>query len=490
MSSQNKRLAVVSVLGLLFYGACTEPQHVVYIDTDAPVVGQLLTHPELSQDAAIDVVRVDVLDANGQSYEVCEFVAGEPGDWPLSFGVVSPAGDPSGPRRLRIRGFRRLFATPDQLPGVSRICGKELLSPDRVSVSHPRPEVTIDRVIELPAPTRGIEAVRVHLALGCIGVQPSFLDRSNCIDEAHPSMPFASGVESAAAEGAASLAIGSSPLAQEAPCTAPAPVLASGALAVCVPGGFSIQGDTDLSGLFPPLLEPTPLRPVWVSPFYMDQTEFTVGRVRALQSRGARIDLPLGPDSKDLWDAQFCTWDANSSDRMPVNCIGPASTARLCEAEKGLLPTEAQWEHAARGRGQRRAYPWGNEPAVCCTASLSRSGPPGIPIECAGRGVEPAGSHAGAGCAGGGDVSRDAVLDLGGSMVEYTRDRLRPYAERCGLRPGVSQDPLCPYAGTGAQASRGSYWNAGLGTALTALRDAASVSSVNGFRCVYEGVRK
>src|SRR5690606_19045128 len=45
----------------------------------------------------------------------------------------------------------------------------------------------------------------------------------------------------------------------------------------------------------------------------------------------------------------------------PINCVSWHQADRFCAAQGKRLPTEAEWEMAARGL-DRRPYPWGHEP--------------------------------------------------------------------------------------------------------------------------------
>src|SRR5271155_3312180 len=91
------RAVCTAVCALGLVGGCGDtaparPQLVIVVDTDAPLIGELASHPELSNDAAIDTVRVDVLDANDTPQTIRTFVVAELAEWPVSFGVL-PAHD-------------------------------------------------------------------------------------------------------------------------------------------------------------------------------------------------------------------------------------------------------------------------------------------------------------------------------------------------------------------------------------------------------------
>jgi formylglycine-generating enzyme required for sulfatase activity len=229
-----------------------------------------------------------------------------------------------------------------------------------------------------------------------------------------------------------------------------------------------------------------------LAPYYLDETELTVGRMRRLVKAG----MPLGADeitrrsSDPTRFTAFCTWlgpDDPANDALPLNCVSYRAAARACEREGGSLPTEAEWEHAARGRGQRRTFPWGETETTCCIASVSRA--PGSPAACPGSGVEPAGSHP-AKCDGVGDVSRDGVLDMGGSLFELTRDKHLPYDDACWGGSGLLREPVCLSSVTSDHTQRGGSFSSGTHIALAALRGSSSgelaINDVDGgLRCRY-----
>jgi formylglycine-generating enzyme required for sulfatase activity len=230
-----------------------------------------------------------------------------------------------------------------------------------------------------------------------------------------------------------------------------------------------------------------------VSPFHMDKTEVTVGRYRALLGRKAVREVPAikNPADQLLKD---CTWvraPSGNSESFPLNCISHAGAASTCAAMGGRLPTESEWEYAARGRGLTRRFPWGDDHPRCCTSSVGRTVINGS-AECSGDGVEPVMAHVdAASCDGIADVLRDGVFDLGGSLAEATSNQGVSLHDRCWTGPGVVRDPACDDKSVPAGSfARGGDWASGSFLAASAFRRTSVMpSNTVGFRCVYDDAR-
>jgi formylglycine-generating enzyme required for sulfatase activity len=95
-----------------------------------------------------------------------------------------------------------------------------------------------------------------------------------------------------------------------------------------------------------------PLRVATVHPFEIDPTEVTVAAYAACVARGSCPALREGsPD---------CTYGRSSPD-LPINCLTWAQADIYCRAVGKRLPTEEEWEFAARGGMEARIYPWGDD---------------------------------------------------------------------------------------------------------------------------------
>lgn len=459
----SSRAVVSSLLVLLGCSAeQLEPraQTLLYIDTNAPLVGQLAIDADLPGSIAVDTVRVDRLDTAGAPVETRELVAPELEDWPISLGIVG-----SDATRFRVRVFRgnRASAAED---------GK--LVPTR--------NLAIDRLVEL-TPESSLTRRLVLLDAACFNAPASFRgDWTTCIDAG--SLDASPSKGAVALDQTPSTQAGTSPLAATLPCQGKPPPGAK-----CIPGGVGLLGDED-AVLFAGAIadSPAPSHVVHLSPFYLDRTEVTVGRYRTELANGT-LNVPQPErQAPQVAGLDMCTYlgpDEPDNDAFPLNCV-PIQTARaLCQAQGGDLPSEAQWEYAARGRGEARLFPWGPGAPDCCTASIGREGTLVTRPDCPGDGVEPVGSHTGTADCPIGDVSRDGILDLAGSLGEATLDEYRSYQHKCWTGRGTWLDPVCRGDDTGAHTKRGSYFSASFLTAVLVMRTQASVGPTVGFRCAY-----
>ena len=70
---------------------------------------------------------------------------------------------------------------------------------------------------------------------------------------------------------------------------------------------------------------------------------------------------PAGTDSPN------CTFGRSKRLDHPINCVNFEQAERFCAARGARLPSEAEWEFAARGGAAAQRYPWGNaQPSRSC----------------------------------------------------------------------------------------------------------------------------
>jgi formylglycine-generating enzyme required for sulfatase activity len=144
-----------------------------------------------------------------------------------------------------------------------------------------------------------------------------------------------------------------------------------------------------------------PERWVDVDAFEMDATEVTVAQYAACASAGACPPAPTtvcvalpGGGTRTLASAQ-CNADRADRSHHPVNCTDWSMAAAYCRWAGERLPTDEEWEYAARGEASVE-FPWGNvAPTAAAYAcwSLGRSRDGTCPVGSFSAGDSPFGLH-------------------------------------------------------------------------------------------------
>jgi formylglycine-generating enzyme required for sulfatase activity len=187
-------------------------------------------------------------------------------------------------------------------------------------------------------------------------------------------------------------------------------VATDSAPSVLVPGGTFIMGDDENS----------PRREVYVDSFYIDKFEVTTSRyAKFLAATGSAhapdewemLKLPVGGD-------------------LPVVGVDWNDANAYCQWAGRRLPTEAEWEKAARGTDGRR-YPWGDMSPTLEQANYDNSSPTAYD-----GGLDPVGRHIA------GD-SPFGASDMAGNANEWVADW---HAE--SFPSGDTRNPQGPASGT------------------------------------------
>ena len=121
---------------------------------------------------------------------------------------------------------------------------------------------------------------------------------------------------------------------------------------VTLPAGIFLMGSPVERGS----PEERPMHEVVVAAFDLDRTE--------IRTRDYLACMGAGACSRPHEDNPFCNTSKDAQgDRSdhPINCIDAHQAEAYCAFAGKRLPTEREWEYAARGGAEERRYSWGEE---------------------------------------------------------------------------------------------------------------------------------
>jgi formylglycine-generating enzyme required for sulfatase activity len=414
----------------------------VYVSTDAPI-------PQFGEE-----LLVELLDGSGRPVapDAQQLIdASEPSLWPLSFGIV-PDNSATRPR-VRVRLYRLEETGGDGLPSGSTL---------------------LDAIATLP-PAQGLTEVGLTLSMSCFGVAADPAGARTC--DATTGELTAEPTLMAGLDPRSLPSPGSWPAAAALPCLSPPP---NGM--VCVPGGIFLLGSARYPAVAGSFWYPVPQRLVQIHPFAMDTAEFTVAEMQRLLGSGQLA--PLAPPDP----AQLCTL-VGSDQTLPANCLSWVTASEACKLQGKRLPTEAEWEYAARNRDEESVFPWGSDTSICAHAVVAR-GPEGGTTICR---VQPTGTLPSTPVAVGSpldlsayDSTKLGIVNLGGNLSEWVADSFQPYSGSCWAGTKLLVDPVCNDSSTTMRSVRGGNWEDQAVYATSALRnedDQGWTGDSTGFRC-------
>jgi formylglycine-generating enzyme required for sulfatase activity len=203
---------------------------------------------------------------------------------------------------------------------------------------------------------------------------------------------------------------------------------------VVVPAGAFVQGSTHGDD------DERPVRRKTLPAFAIDRTEVT--RADYARCVAARRCKPA--NTGEGGSGSVAAAPVADDPRLPATGVSWRDAAAYCAFAGGRLPTEAEWEKAARG-DDGREYPWGEETS-CQRANWGNfegEGPcadvnPGHPVAV---GEYPSGA------------SPYGVLDLGGNVWEWVADKYDQDPARRVVRGGS----CCSYF-VGPRAANRNAW--------------------------------
>ena len=226
-----------------------------------------------------------------------------------------------------------------------------------------------------------------------------------------------------------------------------------------IPAGDFIRG----SRAYP---DEAPVRRIYLDTFWIDRHEITEAGYRRCVEAKACARTPVG---------RYYNQDKPSKAHHPINGVTWQQAASYCRWSGKRLPTEAEWEKAARGTtGQ--LYAWGEAPPDCQRAVMDS------PTEgngCGEGGTWPVGSKPAG-------QSPYGVLNMGGNVWEWTADW---YAEDA-YASAPDKNPTGPTSGQ-KRVIRGGSWLTMSGGMRASYRLSARetfVLSAVGFRCAADAL--
>ena len=218
-----------------------------------------------------------------------------------------------------------------------------------------------------------------------------------------------------------------------------------------------------------------PAHKVYLDSYYIYRTEVTNAMYQVCVAEGA-CPKPGAIDS----ETRENYYDNSEFSNYPVIYVSWVGAVSYCQWANARLPTEAEWEKAARG-DDGRYFPWGNTPLNGNLANFCDQNCPGrereIGLEDGYRDTAPVGSYSAG-------ASPYGVLDMAGNVWEWASDFFDPGY----YQSSPSENPLGPGSGSRRVIRGGSWFNpaSGIRTVARASQKPDMALDTIGFRCVVD----
>jgi sulfatase modifying factor 1 len=174
-----------------------------------------------------------------------------------------------------------------------------------------------------------------------------------------------------------------------------------------------------------------PIHTVYLDAYYIGKFETTTNEFVQFLNWKGNNDCS-GHECVDIYAYRIHLQDGkfvvdNGFEDHPVYEVSWYAADEYCKASGGRLPTEAEWEKAARGSSDTRMFPWGNQMPNCTLANFH---------ECLYSPTTVGSYPAGA--------SSYGVMDMSGNVSEWVNDIYdnryyydSPYSNPAGPTPGT-----------------------------------------------------
>lgn len=171
----------------------------------------------------------------------------------------------------------------------------------------------------------------------------------------------------------------------------------------------------------------TPQHTVTITSFYLDKYEVTNLQFQKFIRAHPQWSTSRMP--KQFHNGNYLKdWDGDNFPKgkasHPVVNVSWYAAVAFCQSVGKRLPTEAEWEFAARGGLRDQTFPWGDEPVDKTRANYAGSGI---------NGTTPVGSYAANGY---------GLFDMAGNVWEFMADEWGPYSDQPQTNPVAGGNPF------------------------------------------------